>query len=310
MAELNFRGVGFGYGRNQLWSGLAHAFAPGSWCGLVGPNGCGKSTLLRLLAGWERWQSGELLVGSSPVHTCPPERRPIVLLTARSSLYGHLSVRQNVGFPVQCLGGEDHTAELLDKLQLRSLADTYPHQLSSGEQQRVAWARALQRPAAWILADEALASLDGEQRDGLWQLLRHWLPARRTGLVLVTHQLESDLPWLQHLSLLSGGVIRRLDPASLFSDPGSLWLARQLCAESVWQGDTLGTARGWTWVPPDAWTRVAPGEGWSATWLRPTSRGACRGWQVECLERTFFVSGEPGAGDLAIDQAALRPLNE
>jgi ABC-type Fe3+/spermidine/putrescine transport system ATPase subunit len=302
--------VGFGYAGAPLWSDLVYDFPAGAWCGLVGPNGCGKSTLLRLLAGWQPWQRGELFVGSHPVHACPPEKRPLVLLTGRPSLYGHLTVRENVHFPVRCFGGADHTAELLDRLRLSSLAKCYPQQLSTGQQQRVAWARALQRPAAWILADEALASLDGEHRHILWQLLRNWLPTRHTGLVLVTHQLESDLPWLQHLSLLNNGSIQRLEPSSLFSDPGSLWLARQLCAEWVWRAETLNAGVGWVWVAPEAWTRVSAGEGWAAKWLRPATRAACRGWQVECLERTFFIPGDPGSGDLAILPGNLRTLTE
>lgn len=308
MAELKLREVGFRYRRAHLWQNLEHEFPGGKWCGLVGPNGCGKSTLLRLLAGWERWQIGQLHVGGLALHGLPPEQRPVVLLTSRPALYSHLTVAENVRLPVRCLGGDDHTAELLGRLQLESVASRYPQELSSGQQQRVGWARALQRPAAWLLADEALANLDGEQRDNVWQVLRQWLPARGTGLLLVTHQLETDLPWLETLDHLHNGELRRLQPGQVFQDPGSLWLARQLCAEWVWPGELLGCGSTWNWVPANAWARVDAGAGWSVAWVRPCTRGIQPGWQVECRGKAFFVPGGGGAGDLRLDAERVRPL--
>lgn len=300
MARLTLRNLGFAYGRQTLWSGLQAEWPPGSWCGLVGRNGSGKSTLLRVIAGWQRSQQGEVLLGDQVFGAAPPESRGVVLLPSRPSLYAHLSVEENVRFPLRCgPGGPDRSEELLERLDLLALRRRSPQQLSAGEQQRVAWARALLRPAKWLLADEAMSHLDGEQRERLWQLLREWLPERSMGLLLVTHQLERDLPWLGELWLLDGSL-QPLRPDLVWENPASLWLARQLCPEQVWAGAELERQEGWLWLPPGAWHIVPPGQGWSARWVRAAVRGGQAGWWVECRGRAFFLGGAGGSGDLRI----------
>lgn len=300
MADLKLRDFGFGWSAEPLWRALHFEWRAGHWHGLVGPNGAGKSTLLRLLAGWQQGHRGQIWVGEQEVSRLGPDQRPLVLLTSQPALYGHLDVEQNVRLPLRWARAQpDRSQELLQRLSLTSLRHKKPSRLSVGEQLRVAWARALHRPARWLLADEALTHLDGEHRDRLWQLLREWLPEARTSLLLVTHQLEQDLPWLDQVALL-GSTLRALSPGELWEQPESLWLARQLCAEWVWPGGPLELPGEWYWVPPTAWQSVAPGEGWPTRWLRPQSRQGYSGWQVECRGRAFFLAGAAGEGELKL----------
>lgn len=273
LENLIFEGVGYG----QLFQNLAADLQPGRRVGLTGPNGCGKTTLLRLLAGWLPWQSGRLRIGSQDQLVLPPEQRQLTYLPAQARLFPHWTVRENIAFPARSLGTEDQSARQIEALQLEKLADRKAGLLSQGERQRVCWARVLNRPAHWLLADEALSHLDGPQRQLLWNTLGP------RSLLLVTHHLQQDLPWLDELWMMADGGLRRLNLAELELNPGSAWLAGQLAPEKVWPGEALGWRAGSWWVPSDAW-RDAP-EGMPTRWLE--QRG--KRWKVEVAGRSFWL---------------------
>ncbi|MBX3168475.1 MAG: ATP-binding cassette domain-containing protein [Candidatus Eremiobacteraeota bacterium] len=297
MEDLNFRGVGYG----KLFQELQAELPAGRRIGLTGPNGCGKTTLLRLLAGWLPWQSGQLFIGSQDQLALPPEKRQLTFLPSQAALFSHWTVRQNIAFPARSLGVADRSATLIQQLQLESLAERKPGRLSQGERQRVAWARLLNRPAHWLLADEALAHLDGPQRHQLWQLLG------QRSLLLVTHQLQLDLPWLDQLWVLEGGHLHRLDLEELEKNPRSAWLAGQLHPENVWSGELLGWPAGAWWIPASAWKDDR--EGWETRWLE--ARGPL--WKVEVRGRTFWLEREAAGSKLKPERQAatlLNPSNE
>ena len=283
--ELTFRGVGY----DKLFQGLQAELTPNRRIGLTGPNGCGKTTLMRLLAGWLPWQQGQLAIGSQDQLALPPEQRQLTYLPAQANLFSHWTARQNIVFPARSLGVADQSQSLIAQLQLESLADRKVGQLSQGERQRVAWARMLNRPAAWLLADEALAHLDGPQRHLLWQVLG------QQSLLLVTHQLHQDLPWLDQLWVLESGKLRCLDLDQLEKNPGSVWLAGQLQPESVWPGQLLGWQPGQWWVPAKAWRDSA--DGLPARWLE--QRG--EQWKVEVAGRFFWLNRAQAGQNLAPD---------
>lgn len=279
MEDLTFEGVGYA----RLFQNLSAHWAAGRRIGLTGPNGCGKTTLLRLLAGWLPWQCGRLQVGSQDQLPLAPEKRRLAFLPTRASLFSHWTVQQNVAFPARSLGCPDDSRELIGQLQLDHLARRKPGQLSQGEHQRVAWARVLNRPADWLLADEALSHLDGPQRHQLWQVLGS------RSLLLVTHQLQLDLPWLDQLWVMENGSLRQLELDQLEHNPGSAWLAGQLSPECVWSGEMLGWRPGAWWVPAAAW-KDSP-HGLDTRWLE--RRGGR--WKVEVLGRQFWLE-RPEAG--------------
>lgn len=286
MENLTFRGVGYG----KLFQAIQAELPAGRRIGLTGPNGCGKTTLLRLLAGWLPWQTGELSIGSQDQLAMPPEKRQLTLLPSQAALFSHWTVRQNIAFPARSLGVDDHSAALMAQLQLATLAERKADQLSQGERQRVAWARVLNRPARWLLADEALTHLDGPQRHQLWQVLG------QRSLLLVTHQLQQDLPWLDHLWVLENGRLRRVDLEELERNPGSTWLAGQLHPENVWPGELLGWRTGAWWLPPTAWKDSS--QGMATRWLE--QRG--EQWKVEVAGRVFWVPRRQSGHNLEPDQ--------
>ncbi|MBS2039961.1 ATP-binding cassette domain-containing protein [bacterium] len=277
MESLKFSGLRYG----QLLQDLTAELGAGQRVGLTGPNGCGKTTLLRLLAGWLPWEAGEFSIAGQNQLDLPPERRQLALLPTQAALYSHWNVQENIRFPARSLGVGDQSQGLMEELQLSGLAQRKPDQLSQGERQRVAWARVLNRPAPWLLADEALAHLDGPQRQQLWTTLnRRWAG----GLLLVTHQLQQDLAWLDQLYCLERGRLVRVNLNRLEQNPGSSWLAGQLRPENVWPGQLLGWATGDWWVPPQAW-KDDP-QGLPAHWLE--QRGQL--WKVEVQGRVIWLA--------------------
>ena len=285
MANLTFQGVCYG----KLFQQLQAELPSGRRIGLTGPNGSGKTTLLRLLAGWIPWQAGQLSVGSRDQLALPPEKRQLTLLPSQPSLFSHWTVRQNILFPARSLGHVDASQDLIEQLQLQELCERKAGQLSQGERQRVAWARILNRPACWLLADEALVHLDGPQRHKLWQILN------QRSLLLVTHQLQQDLPWLDQLWVLENGRLRCLDLDQLEKNPSSAWLAGQLQPENVWPGQLLGWKPGHWWVPPGAW-RDTP-DGMPTRWLE--QRGDS--WKVEVAGRLFWLVRQQAGQNLQPD---------
>lgn len=287
MENLTFQGVGYG----KLFQGLRAEFAHGRRIGLTGPNGCGKTTLLRLLAGWLPWQTGQLSIGAQDQQALPPEKRRLTFLPTQPALFSHWTVRENIAFPARSLGAADGGAKLIEQLQLEPLADRKVGLLSQGERQRVAWARVLNRPAAWLLADEALAHLDGPQRHQLWQVLS------QRSLLLVTHQLQQDLPWLDQLWVLENGHLRRVDLDQLEQNPGTVWLAGQLQPDNVWPGQLLGWKAGDWWVPARAWRDAE--QGMPTRWLE--QRGDQ--WKVEVAGRLFWLARSQRGQNLDPDPA-------
>lgn len=308
MPELSLQGVECvpAPSAQGLWSPLQGRFPSAGSVAVVGPNGCGKSCLLRLLAGRLPWQRGELLCGGEPLQGRPPERRPLVLLSASTPLLPHLDVLSNVSYPSRQAGSPDHAWELLHLLGVEALATRAVSTLSAGQAQRVVWARGLNRPCAWLLADEAMEHLDGEGRAELWKLLRRWLPQRRTGLLLVTHRLTLDLPWLDEVHRLGPSGLHKV---ALDQPPGDLWWARQLAPECVWWGGDLepflesGWGEGWWWIPADAW--LSHSSGLPVSWLR----AARDGWTAEWAGRRWWVEGAAGSGPLLPDRSRSRLLD-
>jgi NitT/TauT family transport system ATP-binding protein/sulfonate transport system ATP-binding protein len=161
---------------------------------LIGPSGCGKSTLLRLIAGLDRPTSGELRLGSAPIDGSGAERG---LMFQDPSLFPWKSVRRNIQSGLVARGVlRQHRGEVEEFLQvvgLEAFADSYPHQLSGGMAQRAALARALINHPKVLLLDEPLGALDQFTRMRMQdEVLRLW-QARRTTMVLVTHDIDETL---------------------------------------------------------------------------------------------------------------------
>lgn len=195
---------------------------------LVGPSGCGKSTLLRAIAGLEP-ADGQVLLRGKDVSALPAERRRIGLVFQDHALFPHLRVEQNLTFGIRDLSHRARAVaveELLELVRLPGLAKRYPHELSGGEQQRIALARALAPEPPVVLLDEPFANLDATLRDSLRSDVVAALRERRTSAILVTHDRDEALMMGDRVAVMRDGRILQVDrPERVYEQPVDRFVA-------------------------------------------------------------------------------------
>jgi len=313
------------------------AVPDGSATALLGRSGAGKTTLLRTLAGFLPSARGRIRLGPTSLDRLPPERRGFGFVPPNLGLFPHQRVRENVAYPLRLRGVRDATVEAarwIDRFQLRELADRFPSQLSSGQQQRVAMARALASGPRALLWDEPLAALDVESRDVLLRLVRALLVSDHLPLLLVTHDPATALALADRIVVLERGRVRFDGRPELLAEvPLDRFLARFLGFEnllslaeidagsdSVLASDLRAAAGpGGVVIPPGAlrWDRSASG----GTRARVSAlRWNPGGWVVVVDEGpwTFQIRAGPETpgvrvGDpvrLSLDAAQLKPLSD
>lgn len=247
---------------------------------VVGPSGAGKTTLLRAIAGLAPVTAGRIHVAGREVGFLPPDRRDAAYLHQTPVLFPHLTVAENVAFPLRVRGRgraeiSGAVAQHLEALHIASLAARYPHQLSGGQRQRVALARATAARPAVLLLDEPLAALDPALRTDVREAIVAAQQLHATALVLVTHDLDDAAALADEIVvLLDGRVAQRAVPAELFTAPASLRVARFLGTLQELAGQVGdGMLRGeWGALPLEAMQPAdAPAEGSAAVAVLPRS---------------------------------------
>ena len=210
----------------------------GKLIGLLGPSGCGKSTTLNLLCGLEKPTSGSIFFGDDDVTKVPAERRGVGFVFQNYALYPHLTVRQNIRFPLENLKGDQKLskqemnarAEAAAKLvQLEGLMERKPSELSGGQQQRVAIARALVKTPRVLLLDEPLSNLDARRRLQTREEIRRI--QRETGVttIFVTHDQEEAMSISDMIVVMKDGVIQQIgQPQEVYDEPDNLFVAKFL----------------------------------------------------------------------------------
>ncbi len=196
----------------------------GSITAVLGPSGSGKTTLLRLVAGFDRPDSGTIVVGGQVVDDgtafVRPQQRGVGYVPQEGSLFPHLSVVDNIGFGVARRERGRVVAPLIELVGLHGLERRYPHQLSGGEQQRVAFARALAIGPKIVLLDEPFASLDPALRQGVRRDVLRILTETGSTAILVTHDQEEALALADQVVVLrNGAVVAAGDPRALYRSP-------------------------------------------------------------------------------------------
>lgn len=230
---LTVAGLSHSYGPQQILRDINLDVAPGEILCLLGPSGCGKTTTLRLIAGLEELQTGritwndDLLAGCE--HNVPPEKRHVSLLFQDFALFPHLTVAENVSFGLKGLSADDRDArvhEVLDQVGMSRYANSYPHFLSGGEQQRIALARArAPRPRIFLL-DEPFSNLDTRLRNQLRDLCLHILKKSAASSVIVTHDAEEAMFMGDKIAVMRDGEIVQLGtPEELYFKPNSAFVA-------------------------------------------------------------------------------------
>jgi multiple sugar transport system ATP-binding protein len=199
---------------------------------LVGPSGCGKSTLLRMIAGLEDISAGDLLIGGERANEKAPRDRNLAMVFQNYALYPHLSVYENIAFPLRLSGkySDDEIRtkvnEAADTLELKDHLERKPSQLSGGQRQRVAMGRAIVREAQAFLFDEPLSNLDAKLRGQMRTEISRL--QRRLGIttVYVTHDQTEAMTLGDRVAVLRKGVLQQVDtPRELYTRPVNLFVA-------------------------------------------------------------------------------------
>ncbi|MDT5360003.1 MAG: multiple sugar transport system ATP-binding protein [Mycobacterium sp.] len=210
---------------------LSIHIADGEFIILVGPSGCGKSTTLNMIAGLEDISSGELSIGGERVNEKAPKDRDIAMVFQSYALYPHMTVRQNIGFPltlakmskVDIATKVEETAKVLD---LTELLDRKPAQLSGGQRQRVAMGRAIVRDPKAFLMDEPLSNLDAKLRVQMRSEIARLQNRLGTTTVYVTHDQTEAMTLGDRVVVMLGGVAQQIGtPDELYSRPANLFVA-------------------------------------------------------------------------------------
>ena len=220
----------------------------GQLIGLLGPSGCGKSTTLNMICGLEKPTEGRIFFGEDDVTDLPPENRGVGMVFQSYALYPHLTVRQNIRFPLENLKGADRLSgkemdERVDEaarlVQIDSLMERKPSELSGGQQQRVSIARALVKMPRVLLLDEPLSNLDARLRLQTREEIRRI--QRETGIttIFVTHDQEEAMSISDGIVVMEAGVVQQIGkPQDVYDDPVNLFVAKFLGtpAINVFQG--------------------------------------------------------------------------
>jgi multiple sugar transport system ATP-binding protein len=199
---------------------------------LLGPSGCGKTTTLRMIAGLELATLGSIQLAGEDVTRLRPSRRDVGMVFQFYALYPHLTVRENIAFPLRAarLGNteiENRVQSVTTRMQLEPLLTRYPKQLSGGDQQKVALARAMVRRPALYLMDEPLGTLDADQRLALRELIRGEQLASKVTTLYVTHDQEEAMSLADRIVVMEGGRIRQIGtPEQVYSRPADLFVAQ------------------------------------------------------------------------------------
>ncbi len=203
----------------------------GEFLSLLGPSGSGKTTLLMMLAGFEMPSSGSIVLGGRDLTHVPPNKRGIGMVFQRYALFPHMSVAQNVAFPLKMRGlGKDEMAPLVEqalaRVRLQDYGARMPAQLSGGQQQRVAVARALVFQPPVLLMDEPLGALDKKLREELQIEIKKLHESLGVTIIYVTHDQEEALTMSDRIAVMDQGRIQQLgSPASLYHEPETGFVA-------------------------------------------------------------------------------------
>jgi len=230
-SELRLEGVGRRFGDQDALSGLSLTIRSGEFIALLGPSGCGKSTALNCLAGLLPLTTGSIWQDDQRIDVLPPEKRGFGMVFQNYALFPHLTVGQNVAYPltvrkVAKAEAEKRVTRALDMVRLKGMDSRLPSQLSGGQQQRVALARALVFEPQLVLMDEPLGALDKQLREHMQIELRQLHDKLGMTTVYVTHDQREALTMSDRIAVINGGRIMQLAaPRAIYERPANRFVA-------------------------------------------------------------------------------------
>jgi multiple sugar transport system ATP-binding protein len=268
--KLTLRHLTKRHGPHTAVNRLSLEARDGEFLVVLGPSGCGKTTTLRMIAGLEDPDEGEIRLGERDITHLAPRDRDIAMVFQSYALYPHLSVEENIAFPLRVRKVEAAEAgrrvrAAAEKLGLGPLLGRRPRALSGGERQRVALARAIVRQPNLFLMDEPLSNLDARLRLETRAELKHLQHELGVATVYVTHDQAEAMTLGHRVAVLDGGILQQLDtPLNVYNQPANLFVAGFLGSPpmSLLKG-RVDLAAGAIVVdglaiplPPEAWERV------------------------------------------------------
>ncbi|MCC7282438.1 MAG: ABC transporter ATP-binding protein, partial [Acetobacteraceae bacterium] len=248
---VRFRSVSKTYdGVTEAVRGLDLDILPGEFLTLLGPSGSGKTTTLMMLAGFEPPSAGRILIEGRDMASVPPHRRDLGVVFQHFALFPHMSVAENVAFPLSVRGvpralRARQVAEALSMVRLDGLGARRPAALSGGQQQRVALARALVFRPAIVLMDEPLGALDRQLREEMQSEIRALHDRLGITVIYVTHDQAEALTMSDRIAVFDHGRLLQLaTPPVLYEEPGNAFVARFIGENNFLPVEVLGLAEG------------------------------------------------------------------
>ncbi len=238
-AELLLDGISKSFGSTLALRPLHLTVPHGELVALLGPSGCGKTTTLRIIAGFERADTGRVMVGGADISRLPPNRRQLGMVFQNYSLFPHMTIAENVAFGLKMARTPkpqiaEQVARALATVRLAGMDERYPNQLSGGQQQRVALARSLVINPKVLLLDEPLGALDKNLRESMQFELRQLQQTLGITTVLVTHDQEEALTMSDHVAVMRDGRLVQFGaPSEVYHRPVSRFVAEFLGAANV-----------------------------------------------------------------------------
>jgi putative spermidine/putrescine transport system ATP-binding protein len=237
-------------GETLVVKDLNLAIGKGEFLTMLGPSGSGKTTCLMMLAGFETATHGEIRLAGRPINSVPPEKRGIGMVFQNYALFPHMSVGENLAFPLQVRGMAKATiaekvARALGMVQMGAFANRRPAQLSGGQQQRVALARALVFEPELVLMDEPLGALDKQLREHMQFEIKHLHERLGVTVVYVTHDQGEALTMSDRIAVFNDGRIQQLaPPEDLYERPENRFVASFIGENNTLEGTVETIARG------------------------------------------------------------------
>ena len=299
----------------------------GKLIGLLGPSGCGKSTTLYMISGLQKPTSGQIFFGDDDVTELPTENRGVGLVFQNYALYPHMTVKQNILFPLQNLKGADKMSkqEMLERahyaarlVQIEELMDRKPGEMSGGQQQRVAIARALVKMPRVLLLDEPLSNLDARLRLQTREEIRRI--QRETGIttIFVTHDQEEAMSISDMIVVMKLGVVQQIGaPQEVYDNPVNLFVAKFLGTPpiNVFDGKVAG---GKLYIGEEAVLDVAGVEDQEVTVgirpegfeIDPNGPLTCKLRSVEVMGRDVSIVSENAASQNPVIRSIINADNK
>ncbi|MBZ4690552.1 ABC transporter ATP-binding protein [Cereibacter changlensis] len=231
MGSISLNGVAKRFGATEVIPPLDLEIADGEFVVFVGPSGCGKSTLLRLIAGLEDTSAGRIVINGRDVTAAAPGERGLAMVFQSYALYPHMTVAENIAFPLRMAKVPDATAKekiarAAEVLNLSGYLDRKPSQLSGGQRQRVAIGRAIVREPAAFLFDEPLSNLDAALRVTMRQEITELHDKLGNTMIYVTHDQVEAMTMADKIVVLNAGRIEQIgSPLELYERPDNLFVA-------------------------------------------------------------------------------------